>query len=69
MKQDERQVDDKRRRFLGQAVAAGAGTVAAASLPGSALGAVETERQEGEKARQGYRLTRHVLDYYKSAAS
>lgn len=69
MKQDDKQVDGERRKFLGQAVAAGAGSVVAASLPGSALGADEIEAQESDKAQQGYRLTRHVLDYYKSAAS
>jgi hypothetical protein len=69
MKQDDKQVDGKRRKFLAQAVAASAGSVVAAGLPGSALGAAEMEAQESGKAQQGYRLTRHVLDYYKSAAS
>jgi len=69
MKQKDKRVNDRRRKFLGQVVAAGAGTVAAASLPATALHAAEAETTQPEKPQKGYHLSRHILDYYKSAAS
>ena len=67
MKQDDKLVDVRRRKFLGQAVTASAGTVVAAALPTAALAGSEEAAREPQK--KGYQLSQHILDYYKSAAS
>ena len=66
MKRDAKQVDAGRRRFINGAAAAGLSTFAAASLPMSTIAAPaqDTGKDEGK----GYRLSQHVLDYYKSTA-
>jgi hypothetical protein len=57
-----------RRDFLRDAAAAGGAAVVVAAAPTTTMGA-ETEEQAGPTVKpKGYRLTRHVLDYYKSAA-
>ena len=66
MTQNKKPVDEKRRGFLKGAAAAGVGAVAAAATPATA--AVEPQEAEPEQGK-GYRLTQHVIDYYKSAAS
>jgi hypothetical protein len=57
-----------RRDFMKKATVAGAGITAAAVLPGAVHAAV-SEDQSLDKKQQGYQLTQHVIDYYKSAAS
>ena len=60
-------VDTKRRQFMRDSISASVSVAVAASVPGSAL-ALEEESTE-IKQQQGYHLTNHILDYYKSAAS
>jgi len=60
-------VDTKRREFMRDSISASVGVAVAASVPGSAL-ALE-EEPTAVKKQQGYHLTNHILDYYKSAAS
>ena len=43
---------------------AGAGIAAAAAVPGAALAAGSEE--PAKKPQQGYHVTRHIIDYYKS---
>lgn len=55
-----------RRNFLRTTGAAGGVAAAAATVPGVAL--AESDATE-EKKPEGYRLTKHILAYYRSAAS
>jgi hypothetical protein len=55
-----------RRSFLRTTGAAGTAAAAAATVPGVAL--ADTETAEPKKP-EGYRLTKHILAYYRSAAS
>lgn len=59
----------RRRHFLCGALAASAG-VAAAMLAPKTVTAVSggDERPLPDQAKQGYRLTPHIADYYKSAS-
>ncbi len=67
MKRDVKRVDTGRRRFINGAAAAGLGTFAVASLPMSTVAATAQDSGK-EDAGKGYRLSQHVLDYYKSTA-
>ena len=67
MKKDQKQIDDAgRRSFLRGSATAGAGAAVAATVPGIALAADEPEIDDEKK---GYRLTDHVIAYYKTTAS
>ena len=65
-------VDNGRRKFLNGSALVGAGAVVATVIPGVA-GATTDNDQSGQAAEQpreeGYRLTKHIQDYYKTAAS
>mgnify|MGYP001547717207 CR=1 FL=1 len=68
MKKDMNQaVDTQRREFMRDSISASVTAAVAASLPVNAL-AVE-EETAAVKKQQGYHLTNHILEYYKSAAS
>jgi len=56
-----------RRQFLSSGAALGATAVAAVAIPNVALAAEEVSVVENNK-EEGYQLTQHVADYYKSAA-
>jgi len=56
-----------RRQFLSSSAAIGATAVAAVAIPNAALAAEEVPVVENKK-EEGYRLTQHIADYYKSAA-
>ncbi len=61
-------VDSTRREFLRGSAMAGAGMALMAMVPGQA--AAEGQAQEQEQTTgKGYRLTSHILAYYKTAAS
>jgi nitrous oxide reductase len=65
-------VDNGRRKFLNGSALVGASAVAASVLPGVAVAATDTNQAEQAvegPVEEGYRLTKHVQDYYKSAAS
>ena len=68
MKKDRPQsVDTQRREFMRDSLAASVSVAVAAAVPVSAL-AVEEETSVLKK-QQGYHLSNHILEYYKSAAS
>ena len=61
--------DKKRRRFLKGSLAAATGVAAASTVAGASLaGAADTEPAAEVEKEEGYRLTKHIADYYKSAA-
>lgn len=61
--------DAQRRKFLGGSLAAATGVAAASTIAGSTLAGIAGEEKSAEPPRQeGYRLTKHIADYYKSAA-
>lgn len=64
---DEQTTDSGRRKFLRGAASAGAGVAVIAAVPGAVT--ATDEKSEKDKSPKGYRLTQHILDYYKSAAS
>lgn len=68
MKKKIRKPDNSRREFIKSSAIAGAGLAAGAALPGAAMASVSDDGPE-KKKQQGYQLTQHVIDYYKSAAS
>ncbi|GAA0407273.1 hypothetical protein GCM10009133_14870 [Cocleimonas flava] len=57
-----------RRQFISSGVVLGAGAITAVAVPGAAMAAQELPVVEKEKQEEGYRLTQHIADYYKSAA-
>lgn len=61
-------LDNERRRFIQGSLAAGMGAATAAVLPGVAIAADESPAGQ-PKSQQGYRLTAHILEYYKTTAS
>ncbi len=68
MKQSKHPISQSRRRFLRDAGITGGAAAVAASAPGIALADTTAERA-AEPSTEGYRLTAHILAYYKSAAS
>ena len=62
------QLDQKRREFIKTSTLVGAGVASSAMLPATASAGLVDEKIES-KQQQGYQLTQHVIDYYKSAAS
>ena len=67
MKRHGRQDNYPRREFLRRTAATGVGTMAALALPGG-VSATPTEEREERSNDKGYRLTKHIVDYYKAAA-
>ena len=57
-----------RRQFLSKSAILGAGALAVATLPTIASAIEKTEPDVENKKEEGYRLTQHIADYYKSAA-
>ncbi len=67
-RRDGGQADLERRKFLGGSAAVSAGVAAMSVLPAQAAVDRSGGDQE-EKEQKGYRLSDHILSYYKSAAS
>lgn len=68
MRAKTKQPDNSRRAFVKHTTLAGAGLAVGAALPGTAAAATaQSESDDGKQ--QGYHLTQHIIDYYKSAAS
>ena len=68
MKKDQKQTHDAdRRKFLRGSVATGVGVAMSTGLPGVAAAAAEDPQPE-QGVEKGYRLTSHVLAYYKTLA-
>lgn len=68
MKNPKQKVSQSRRKFMRDAAVTGGVAAAAVTAPGVAM-AESTDTPVNEKPEEGYRLTKHILDYYKSAAS
>ena len=68
MKNPKQKVSQSRRKFMRDAAVTGGVAAAAVTAPGVAM-AEKTDTPVNEKPEEGYRLTQHILDYYKSAAS
>ena len=68
MKKSEQQVSQSRRQFIRDAGISSGVAAVAASVPATALAETPDEGNE-DSAHKGYRLTDHILAYYKSAAS
>ena len=67
MNKDTKQaVDTQRREFMRGSISASVSVAVAASVPMNALAA--DEESTVQKKQQGYHLSDHILDYYKSAA-
>ena len=61
--------DKKRRRFLRGSLAAATGAAAASTVAGTSLATMaDTDSAAEVEQEEGYRLTKHIADYYKSAA-
>jgi hypothetical protein len=62
----------KRRDFLRGSIAAATGVAATVAAGNSAASVTESALATGSKSesdkKEGYRLTKHIADYYKSAA-
>jgi hypothetical protein len=68
MSEKEQPEDSKRRDFLRGSVAAATG-IAATTAAGTSIAAItDTGVGVEPEKKEGYRLTRHIADYYKSAA-
>lgn len=63
-----KQVSMKRRQFLKNATKLSAGAAVVVTSPGVIADAPEKEVKKEVQA-DGYRLTQHILDYYKTATS
>ncbi len=68
MNDPKQQVSHSRRKFLRDATVTGGIAAVAVGSPGTVI-AAETEQTAERKPTEAYRLTQHILDYYKSAAS
>ena len=69
MSNEDKPTSTDRRTFLHGAALTGGAAIAASTLPGVASAASDdavTATAKPEK--KGYRLTSHILDYYKSAS-
>jgi len=60
------EVKISRRQFLSSGAAIGATAVAAVAIPNAVLAAEEPIVENNKE--EGYQLTQHIADYYKSAA-
>jgi len=61
--------DSQRRKFLRGSIAAATGVAAASTVAGSSLASMaESDTGTQPEKKEGYRLTKHIADYYKSAA-
>jgi len=65
---DTQDPDIKRRDFLRGSLVAATGVAATVATAGSVASATETEVAIEPDKKEGYRLTKHIADYYKSAA-
>jgi hypothetical protein len=69
MKKTDKQADKNRRKFLYGTIAGGAGAALTAATPGIVIATNADESPVTGNSNKGYRLTQHIVDYYKTAAS
>ena len=55
-----------RREFLRDTAVVGTGVAAVAAMPVTAVAAVNAQVETDKPVDQGYHLTQHIVDYYKS---
>ncbi|MBL4711721.1 MAG: twin-arginine translocation signal domain-containing protein [Gammaproteobacteria bacterium] len=67
MADKKKKLNEGRREFLRGSAVVGAGVVAVSGLSGQAVASVDIENTE-KPTEEGYRLTKHILEYYKTAA-
>jgi len=60
--------DTRRRDFLRGSIAAAVATALSATAGKSVAGVAETAAGTEAIKKEGYRVTKHIADYYKSAA-
>jgi nitrous oxide reductase len=68
MKGNKRKTIRNRRDFLRGSAIAGAGVAVASSIPSASLASTSESLADDQPAEEGYRLTQHIIDYYKTAA-
>lgn len=68
MSKKEQPADSQRRDFLRGSIAAATGIAATAAAGTSIAAVAETDVGVEPEKKEGYRLTKHIADYYKSAA-
>ena len=64
----DKQTNLSRRVFLRGMVLSSAGAAVATAVPGVAVASASEPLSEPPDKQKGYRLTPHILDYYKTAA-
>jgi hypothetical protein len=69
MKMTDKQADKNRRKFLYGTLAGGAGVALTVAAPGIVVATAADESPDTGNNNKGYRLTQHIVDYYKTAAS
>jgi nitrous oxide reductase len=65
---DSQQPDIQRRDFLRGSIATAVATALTAAAGNAVAGVAETTASTAAVNKEGYRLTQHIADYYKSAA-
>ncbi len=60
--------DLTRRKFISGGALLGVSVVTAVALPNVAVAASNTVEEVENNKDEGYKLTKHIADYYKSAA-
>ena len=68
MSEKDQPIDSKRRDFLQGSIAAATGIVATTAAGTSIAAVADTNAGVEPEKKEGYRLTKHIADYYKSAA-
>ena len=68
MKQNDTQTNLARRVFLRGTVLTSAGAAVVTAVPGVAVASATETLSEPAGKKKGYRLTQHIVDYYKTAA-
>jgi len=68
MSKKEQQTDSQRRNFLRGSLAAATGVAVSVAAGTSIASVADTGAGKEPEKKEGYRLTKHIADYYKSAA-
>jgi hypothetical protein len=69
MSKDKKQMNrTSRRNFLRGSAVVGTGAVAVVAMPATAVAAAQAQEVD-TPTEDGYRLTQHIADYYKSTIS
>ena len=70
MSKDKKHINrTSRRKFLRGSAVVGTGAAAVAVIPATAIAAAQVQAEADTPIEEGYRLTKHIADYYKSTVS